>query len=369
MIPVLILCTLLFVVSSAILITSPGKLPTLKDRQGRKIAGSLSEKTWVDINGLQQGMFIRSEDPTNPVVLYIHGGPGTPMLQFISYLEKDVRLEKYFTVCYWDQRGSGMTYSHSADPATMTVENMVEDAHQVTEYLKSRFGQKKIYVIGHSWGSYLSVKLIEKYPEDYLAYISLGQTVNFVESERLSYHYMLKHAKEINDLDVLDKLEQFDPSAVGFPLLPEEGHQLDYMLVRTTSLNKYGIGHIHDMKEVQEGSYTRAFIRAMIPFKGYTVREKINWFLGADYSMVYLFPVLLDVNLMETSVDFEIPIYMIVGDYDYMTSQVLAQEYFSVLKAPKKEYFAFHQSAHSANMEEPELFIEVMRKVAAENPQ
>jgi len=90
-------------------ITSPGKLPQFKDVQGNSIPVSMSEKVWVEVNGISQGMFIRGENPQNPVILYLHGGPGTPMLQFISYLEESERLEKYFTVCYWDQRGAGMT--------------------------------------------------------------------------------------------------------------------------------------------------------------------------------------------------------------------------------------------------------------------
>ena len=103
---------------------------------------------------------------------------------------------------------------------------MVEDTHEVTEYLKSRFALDKIYLLGHSWGSYLGVKTIEKYPENYIAYIGIGQTVNLAESERLSYDYMLNHAKEINDKDVIEKLEKYNPYEKGFPLLQEEGHQL-----------------------------------------------------------------------------------------------------------------------------------------------
>ena len=195
-----------------VLANSPGKLPPLRDEQGNVIQGSISEKVWIEAGGIKQGMFIRGENPENPVILYVHGGPGTPMMQFISYFEKKEkheRLEKYFTICYWDQRGSGMTYSKSTDISTMTVEQMVEDTHEVTQYLKSRFGQDKIYILGHSWGSYLGVKTVEKYPGDYHAYIGVGQITDFIASERLSYDYMLSHAKDINDKDVIEKLERF----------------------------------------------------------------------------------------------------------------------------------------------------------------
>lgn len=337
------------------LVTSPGKLPPLKDTQGNVIQGSISEKVWVEINGIKQGMFIRGENLQNPIILYLHGGPGTPMLQFITYLEKQDKLEKYFTVCYWDQRGSGMTYNKSTDTETMTVAQMVEDTREVTEYLKSRFSQEKIYLIGHSWGAYLGVKTIEKYPENYLAYIGIGQVTNQVESERLAYNFMLNHAKEINDNDIIEKLGEYDPYADSFP-------QLDYLVKgRTNMLNKYGLGHLH------QGLAFTDIPKSLFVFKGYTLNEKINWFLGADFSMVHLFPAVLSDNLFLSSVTFEVPFYIIQGDYDYMASQVLAEKYLDLIDAPKKEYFAFPNSAHSPNMEEPEKLIEIFREIALSN--
>ena len=351
------------------LIKSPGKLPQLRDEHGNVIPGSISEKTWVEIGGIKQGMFIRGEDPQNPVILYVHGGPGTPMLQFIDYLgktEKTDRLEKYFTVCYWDQRGSGMTYTKATDVSTMTVEQMVEDTREVSEYLISRFGQEKIYLMGHSWGSYLSVRTLEKYPELYHAYVGVGQSSNFVESERMSYDYMLNHAKEIGDNEAVQKLESFDPFTESFPLIPEEGHQLDYLLVRTNLLNKYGVGHLHDTEVIKGLPFNLAFAKALLAFEGYTLREKINWFLGADFSMIYLFPLLKQADLFLRPAEFDLPFYIIQGDYDYMTSQTLAKVYLDSVQAPVKELITFENSAHSPNLEEPARFVEVFQKIAAD---
>ena len=362
---------ILFIGSLVVFINSPGELTPLKDEQGNAIQGSISEKVWVEIGGIQQGMFIRGENPENPVILYLHGGPGTPMLQFISYLEKiqkNERLEKHFTVCYWDQRSAGMTYSKSSDPSTMTIEQMVEDTREVTEYLKSRFGQNKIYLLGHSWGSYLGVKTIEKYPVNYLAYIGIGQVSSFTESERLSYEYMLNYAKEINDTDAIGKLEKFDPYAEDFPLMQEDGHQLDYLLGRTELLNRYGIGHIHKTELLQGMTFNGMVLRTLFGFKGYTLSEKIGWFRGADFSMIHLFPIIANDNLFESSVKFEIPFYIIQGAYDYQVSQVLAEKYLEALASPQKEFFLFSNSAHTPNMEESEKFIEVLRKIASDNP-
>lgn len=127
-------------------------------------------------------------------------------------------------------------------------------------------------------------------------------------------------------------------------------------------LNKYRIGHLH------QGLAFTDIPKSLFLFKGYTLSEKINWFLGADFSMVHLFPSVLNDNLFISSAKFEIPFYIVQGNYDYMVSQVLAEKYLDVIDAPKKEFFSFANSAHSPNMEEPERFIEIFHKIVLENP-
>lgn len=353
---VLSLVSLLLISFIVVWIYSSGSLPKLKDENGQTIPGAISEKVWIDVGGMQQGMFIRSENPNNPVILYLHGGPGTPLLPFISYFEKSEHLEKYFTVCYWEQRGSGISYNKSIDPATMTLEQLIEDTHQVTEYLKTRFRQEKIYLMGHSWGSYLGVKTVEKYPGNYLAYMGVGQLSNQTESERLAYNYMLQHAKETEDKAVVEKLEKYDPNAETFPVN-------EYLInVRTAIVNKYGIGMLH------EGVTLSKMMKLLILFKGYTISEKINFIRGADFSMDYLYQLVMNDNLFESSHTFKIPFYILQGEYDYQVSHALAQKYLNAIEAPKKEFFSFTNSAHSPNMEEPEIFAQIVQRIIAKNP-
>lgn len=332
-------------------IYSPGSLSQLKDDNGKIIPGGINEKIWIEVNGEKHGMFIRGENPSNPVLLYLHGGPGTPLLPFISYLEKTERLEKYFTVCYWDQRGAGMSYSELTDPTTLTIDQMVEDTHVVTRYIKSRFGQNKIYLIGHSWGSYLGVKTIEKYPEDYRAYFGIGQLSYQLESERIAYTYLLDHSRNIGDTKAVRNLEKHDPYSQGFP-------QKDYNLqVRTPLINKYGVGMLH------QGATLGNIAKALLTFKGYTIYEKIKFVRGANQSIELLFDGLTNDNLFETSPRFEIPFYIFHGKYDYQVSYKLAKGYLNAIEAPRKGFFTFENSAHSPNMEEPEKFITFLREI------
>ena len=340
-----------------IALNSSGKLEMLKDSEGKEIVGSLTEKTFIEIGGIRQGFFIRAENPENPVILFLHGGPGSPELPMLIPYEISERLEKYFTVCYWDQRGAGMSFSRSIDPATMTVTQMVEDTRQMTEYLQHRFNQEKIYLIGHSWGSYLGVKTIEKYPENYIAYIGIGQVSDQVESEKLAYDYMLQHAVEINDKSAVKKLQMFDKNA------PDFSKNMNYMTTtRGPLMNKYGIGFTHENTPSMIN-----MAKIILLFEGYTLSEKINYLKGMNFSTNAIWDSVIVDNLFESSTIFQVPIYITQGKYDYQVSHALAREWFEKVEAPDKAFFTFEYSAHGTIIEEPEKFVQIIREIALKN--
>ena len=335
-------------------VNSPGRLESLKDKDGKEIANSLVKKSFIEIGGIRQGLFIRAENPENPVILFLHGGPGSPELPILIPFETSERLEKYFTVCYWEQRGAGMSFSNSIDPATMAMVQMVEDTRQMTEYLQRLFNQEKIYLMGHSWGAHLGVKTIEKYPENYLAYIGIGQVVNELESERLAYDYLLQHATEINDKAAIKKLKKFDRNSPDFP-------QIDYiMTTRTSLMNKYGVGMMRENFSMLE------LLKELLLFKGYTFAEKINYMRGSLFSLTHLGMCddIVNDNLFESSTIFQIPVYIMHGKYDYQVSYALAREWFEKIDAPEKTFFTFEKSAHSPIAEESEKFVQIIRDIA-----
>jgi len=335
-------------------VNSPGKLEPIKDVEGNINKGSIVEKNWIEIGGIQQGFFIRTENQENPVILSLHGGPGNPELPIILHFESSGRLERYFTVVYWDQRGAGMSFCSSIDPETMTIEQMVEETRQMTEYLKQRFNQEKIFLMGHSWGSLLGIKTIEKHPENYWAFIGIGQETHFLESEKLAYDFMLQHAMEINDKPVIKRLKKIDRNSQDFP-------QLNYIIsTRNQLLDRYGFGMIRDGISTFDITVTYLF------FKGYTFSEKIKYIRGQLFSIEHLWNCFFEVNLFESSTAFQVPIYFLHGKYDYTVSYTLAREYFEIIEAPQKEFFTFENSAHSPHLEEREKFIQIVRNITLE---
>ncbi|MDF2877884.1 MAG: hypothetical protein K0S30_980, partial [Clostridia bacterium] len=161
-----------FVVLACIILPpSRGTVVPFLNKDGKKLANSISEKVSIEINGVGQGMFIKGKDITKPVLLLVHGGPG--MSDYFLAEEYPTGIENEFVVCYWEQRGTGISYNSDIAPETMTTEQFISDIIEVTNYLRNRFGQDKIYLMGHSWGTYLSVKTVAKSPELFHAYIAM----------------------------------------------------------------------------------------------------------------------------------------------------------------------------------------------------
>lgn len=304
----------------------------------------IARKGWVEIGGIRQGYFIRGEKERNPVLLFLHGGPGSPELPMI----KHTLLENHFTVCYWDQRGAGMTFRADTDPRSMTIEQFVEDTRQLTDSLRAWYGVEKIYLMGHSWGSYLGIKTIEKYPERYEAYFGIGQVCHQLESERLAYDYIVAQARRKGDTQTAQAFEAYDKYAADFP-------SDAYLLrVRTHGMNRYGVG-------IKHKDTSMAGIAAdLLYYRGYTLGDKWNYLQGTLFSLQTMFRQVIDDNLFESSRRFEVPVYVLQGKYDYQVSYELAKQYVETIEAPKKGFFTFEESAHSPNIEEPERFVETV---------
>jgi hypothetical protein len=139
-----VLACLLILVGVILFWSYPGKPKPFVDENGGPLRGSISEKVFVNINGVKQGMFIKSKNAMNPVLLYLHGG----MPDYFLTKHYPTGLEDYFTVVWWEQRGSGLSYSPNIPRETMTLEQMISDTLEVTNYVRRRFGKEKIYLMG-----------------------------------------------------------------------------------------------------------------------------------------------------------------------------------------------------------------------------
>lgn len=342
---VLLIC--MFILVGVLLTLSPGKPEPFLDEHGRLLPNSVSEKIFVDINGVQQGMFIQSKDTSNPVLLYLHGG----MPDYFLTQKYPTGLEEIFTVVWWEQRGTGLSYSDDVTKESVTSEQLIADTITLTNYLRNRFHQDKIYLMGHSGGTFFGIQAAAQHPELYHAYIGVAQMSNALKSEKLAYDYMLEQFKRSGDMDMVRKL-------AASPVTMENGVPTEYHMVRDIAMHRLGIGTTHDMKSIVTGLVIPSFT-----FREYTLTEKFQLWRGkARNGISILWATALVTDLSEQVTEPEIPIYFFEGVYDYTCNYDLAREYFKKIHAPVKGFYTFENSAHSPIFEEPAKSREILQK-------
>lgn len=325
---------------------SPGRPLPLVDDAGPPIAGSISEKVFVEINGISQGMIIQSTDASHPVLLFLHGGPGMP--EFFLDTTHPVGLERDFTVVWWEQRGAGMSYSADIPRESMTLEQMTADAIAVTNHLRQRFGVEKIYLLGHSWGSFLGIQVAFAAPELFHAYIGMAQVSHQLRSEVAAHRYMLEEYRAQGDTRMARKLE-------AAPVSMADGLSDAYERVRDDAMHRLGVGTTRDMTSVITGVFVPVW-----QCRAYTVREKINIWRGKSYSKGLLWDDFMGTDLTITFDELHLPVYFFTGLHDYTANYEHARQYFAQISAPMKGFYTFAESAHSPLFEEPRRAREIL---------
>ncbi len=338
----------LFALVGIVLALSRGKPNPIVEADGQPAPGSLSEKIWVTINGVKQGMFIQSKNPANPVLLFLHGGPGMPEYWLTSRYRTG--LENDFTVVWWDQRGSGLSYSPDLPIETMNYEQFISDTVEVTNYLRDRFHKKKIYLMAHSGGSFFGIQVAARAPELYYAYIGMGQMAYQLESEQLAYAYALEYYQKNGNVKMLQKLTAAPPT-MSMPLPPT------YDALRDDYMHAAGIGTTRDMKSVVTGVFVPSWLS-----HEFTLREKIDLWRGKFYSMRLLRNTAFATDLTQQVTELKLPVYFFSGAYDYTCAYTLSKSYLEKLNAPLKGFYLFEQSAHTPIFEEPDKVRRILRE-------
>lgn len=327
-------------------IISSGKIRTYTE------PNSLSEKFVMDINGALNGFFINSKNTDNPVLLLVSSGPGTDDYVFTDKYE-NMRLEDEYTVVYWDYRWMGIAYDSDADVDSITLDNLLDDTYQVTEYLKDRFNKEKIFIMGFSGGTQIALREVKRHPENYYAYIGMAQTVtDSYERDTLMYNFMKKVFTERNDNSALKRLE----------------NSIERLDNGNISCNEWYnfVDLIHDAGggTIRNKSEFTGIVIPILTCSCYTVSEKINYIRGMKmYRNTPLDKELENFDYRQSITSLEIPAFFISGEYDYNCPWELVEEYCNMLSAPEKRFYKISDAAHSPLWENPEETCKVLKEI------
>ncbi len=319
-----------------------GRTPPFRGADGKLLAGSIAEVNYLRIGGIDQWVMIRGRTIANPPLIVLHGGPGMSEMRFLRHFGAPV--EDDFTVVHWDQRGTAKSFSSKIAKSSMTVEQFLADLDELVEMVRARFGQEKVAIFGHSWGSLLGTLYAARFPEKVSVYIGGAQIADAAAAEAAAYALAVAAAKRRADLKALKKLRDIGPP-------PYDGKAV--MTERTTmqrldgQLSPRAIWGILRVLFSGESS----LLDAPAFYRGFRFSLDAMW---AEVSA-------LDLNKLVPKLD--MPVFFFLGRNDHWVPPETTVPYFDALEAPSKTLVWFEQSGHEMFVDEPEKFNEVMRSV------
>ncbi|MCM3766148.1 alpha/beta hydrolase [Neobacillus niacini] len=304
----------------------------------------------VMIDGVRQYLLIQAEDPSKPILLMIHGGPSMPV-PGLSNRGKDYamvtgtkELVKHFTLVFWDQRGTGKSYTKQTPKESMRLKQYISDANSITEYLLKRFNQPKLHLAGHSWGSVIALSLANQHPEKFHSYTAFSQITSWVENDKLCYQWLLKRAKETENQKALKELTEVGepPYLTGY----KQWSLMRKWLLKYNSMF-YNAG--------DKGSTTFAKCTAiMLTSPDYSLMD-VYHSLISGFKLAYTDEMIADLNHFNFFRDvpkLDIPITFIHGEKETHVFGELVQKYYEQLEAPQKKLFWSKKSSHAFHVDD-----------------
>ena len=326
------------VVLSGIWWLLPARTPKIKSAQNNAIA----EIEYIELGGVEQCILTRSQNTNNPIMLFLHGGPGMPMMYTSHEFQRP--LEEYFTVVQWDRRGAGKTYSkNKSSTEDMNVRRIIDDAYALIDTLMYRYDQENIILVSHSFGTHLGSIISSERPNLIKAYISIGQVVDNERARILQEEFIRDEANKRNREDILLALDQSDKPNFENWLFEFGG-------------------------ELKESKSFFPLVWSGIQAPEYTLSEAMDVGRGSSFSSTHMKYNVLSSSIYSEITAYEVPVYFFIGRSDYTTPHLLVTEYYELIKAPKKEIVYFENSAHFPFFEEPDRFCEEMIRILVNKP-
>ena len=317
--------------------------PVLGDklRVESSTAAPIQETRFVSLGGIEQWITIRGANRANPVLLIVHGGPGDAQSSLRSAYAV---YEKDFTIVQWDQRGAGKTYAQNLT-SPPEPERVELDGIELAQYLCNYLAKKKIIVLGHSWGSYLAVGMVQRRPELFVAYVGTGQVGSWRANIQVQFDFLLARARAANDRKRVEQLEE-----IGKPDPASAEKYFSWWSMRNPYMPPDDSKWFEELRRIvrSDPEFTEEYMKTLGEGMKYSGRTTV----GA----------MLTTELPTTANTFKLPFFVIQGREDMVTPTSVAMNYFNVVKAPKKKLILIEHAGHFALVTHPEEFLAALVK-------
>lgn len=323
--------------------------PAILGADGRPLPGSIASLEKVKLGGVDQWLIIRGHDIHKPVLLFLSGGPGAS--EAARVLRFNAELEKHFVVVIWEQRGCGKSYPSYYPKSGLTIDQYVADVLELTDLLRERFDEQKIYLVGHSWGTIIGVRAAQQRPDLFHAYVGTAQMVDVLETDRMIYEMVLEHSRQTGDTAFVKTLEK-----QGLPPYFGKNPIQPYATLFGREYQIFEAPNIKDPEYRRDGD----ILMLMLKQPEYGWLDRLYYLLGMMNTFNAVYPQLQEMDFRENATRLDLPVYIVLGRHDMNNPSQIPEEYFSLLEAPKKELIFFENSGHGMIWEEATLFHNLM---------
>ena len=323
-------------------------LPPVLTQEGEVAPDGIVSLEKVTLGGVDQTILIRGAGSDLPVLLFLHGGPGGAIMPWVDLFHTP-RLEESFVVVHWDQRGAGSSYDPNLTVDDLTAQHFISDTLELTDMLRERFGQERIFLTGHSWGSALGFMTIAQDSTPYHAFVAVSERVVWDLSFEMGYDWALDQARGAGDADILAQLEAIAP----FDAFDEAD-----LAVQRQAVAHYFGGDYHTPG--LEDRFLSYAIGGQSPY--YTMADVHSYMPGLEISSAAIeqADLLASYDLFEMLPAVDIPVHFISGADDWNTPADLAFAYYEALDAPDKSFRRIPEAAHMVLHDQPEAWAEAM---------
>ena len=336
------------VVALAVGIALPASTPPIVGPDGEPVPGSIATLEQIELGGDEQWVTLRGWSEDNPVLLYLSGGPGQTDLPQVRAWWRD--LEEDFTIVNWDELGVGKSYPALGPGEEVTLDRLVADTIELSEKLRARFDEEKIYLVGESWGSLLGVLVAEARPDLFHAYVGSGQMVDILETDRLLYEDMLAYAERTGDDAAAERMHAYGPPPYDDPFA--NAYVMTYY-EKLAGEYEFPAYLEERAKEVNVGPWG-------VFGSEYTLVEKVNVLRGLVDYFTTMYPQAQGIDLREEVTRLEVPVYLVQGRHELDARTALVPEWLDALEAPRKQLTWFEQAGHATAFEEFRRFHDLM---------
>ena len=320
------------------------------------IRDGVQERIFVTLGGIEQAIHIRGRNESNPVIIWLHGGPGWNDTYNLSAFQ--YKMENDYTFVRWDQRGSGRTYYRNPN-APLSLDILVSDLDDLVNYVQVRFNQP-VYIVGHSWGSVLGITYASLHPEKVAGYVGVGQQINMAENIRIAIEVGYERAIEAGNISDAEKMKAVYEKLRGSGFSDDDFDFYDFALAQALP------GKYHAPK-----GESVIWDSMFSPWFGLSEqRQLISLMTDIYFNFNRNRPLL---NVLDTFVPperLEIPVAFIMGSEDYITVTSLVVDYYNMVEAPSKQLFIIENSGHNLMLSQPNVFSEKLNEalVGFNNP-